>query len=158
MPTPRRTSTTTGTIPAGTNATGTVTASTINNTRLLVSGTTNDAFKAEHGAPIRSNQYLYIPSTGAISKIVGYSFNDAPLIILEQSVGAVSGVAFQIIDGNLTAWEVANVGAADGVLDGATFSQNRSLALSAKEYPINRYLDVITFNATGTTFEITEIR
>lgn len=159
MPTLRRTSTTTGTIPAGTNATGTVTTNSIDNTRLDVAGVTNDDFIEEHNANIkRGNLWLYLPATNVISKIVGFNFNDTPLIILEQSVGSVSGATFQIIKGDLSSWEVANVGASAGTLDGATFTNGRSLSLSSKEYPTNRVLDVITFDATGTTFEITEVK
>lgn len=148
-----RTSSSTGTIPAGTAVSGaTITTSTADNKVLQVSGIT--AAELREAVTIKRNTWLYIPSTNVLRKIDGLS-GDLNIRVTEATAG-VSGLAFQIVVGNLQSWNVENTGAGAGVLNGGSIPSGTVKYNAAPEEPVKKTLDVVTFDGSGTTLVITE--
>jgi hypothetical protein len=148
-----RTETGTGVIPAGTAITGATISSTVDPKTLAFTGITAQAFK-NLVQTAHSTLWLYIPSTNVLRKIEG--FPGDLLIRVTENLTGVSGLAFQIVDAKLYSWYVDNIGAANGLLDGAALADGSSISDTAPKYPAQKVKDAITFDATGTTFVIRE--
>jgi len=122
----------------------------------------------QYHTPTGQNLWVYVPNDGAaaqkVAKITGvsYNFNERDssyqeLYHVDRDLSTTGAVAFEIVEGTLKEWGVDNTGGAAGVLDGTAFAIDEI----RNEYAIyvnnlNLFKTVITFNATGTNFYITE--
>lgn len=141
-----RNETSTGSIPTGTAGTGTVTSDTVDVKYLQGSGTFfTQAYK---GIP---SEYIYFPASNEVRKVVGIMSDTT--IALDRAI-SVSGAAWEYIYCTMVAFSLANVGGADGEWNGVPFvagSVEKDEGQSSSSF-----CQVQTFDATGTTFEITE--
>lgn len=162
-----RSSTTAGTIPTFTAISGgTVTSDTNNSHSLIYTGTdvlTETAFPIT-GCGAEGSAWVYVASaTPKIARVLAVTgvdlSNPAALVYsirLDRNMPSVSGATANYIVGDLKKYSVTNVGNASGVFDGVAFAEGVTIE-QAIQYPLNvDWLEAKTFDATGTTFLITE--
>lgn len=121
-----------------------------------------------HIPPQGSNIWIYLPDDGSGAQAVARIKSVNPVIDTEAStyveqyycdreIATTGAVAFQLVTGNLLKFAVDNNGGAAGELNGVTFAEDEILNADEKTLAQFRtYQDVVTVDATGTSFYIVE--
>lgn len=164
-----RTETGIGTIPAiaGTFSGGTVTTDANKTTTLLYTGTDNIlSILPLTVTGSEGSGWIYIAaSTPKIARVLSVVAVDTTTpsalvyaILLDRAMPSNSGATATYIIADLKSWSCTNQGGADGTLDGDAFASGSSVN-EAIQYPFNtEWLEPKDFNATGTSYLITENR
>lgn len=162
-----RSSTTTGTIPTYTAISGgTVTTDANNSHTLIYTGTdvlTATAFPIT-GCGVEGSAWVYVASaTPKIARVMGITevnlTNPAALVYairLDRNMPSVSGATANYIVADLKKYSVTNDGGGSGVFDGVALLDGETVTQEI-QYPLNvGWLEAKTFDASGTSFLITE--
>lgn len=171
-----RRSTTTGTIPNNTALSGgTVTTDATIAYRIVYTGTDNltDAFLRNGDGLITGanptylnpslmgvsgNMWLYVATaTIKLAKILSVTKIDAThvSILIDRNMSGLSGANAAFLLGNLKEYSVANDGGSDGIFDYTAIVSGTTIHPPVFS-KINEYQDAKMFDATGTSFLITE--
>lgn len=164
-----RTSSTVGTIPTFTALSGGTATSDANNAHgILYTGTdvlTTSAFPVT-GCGAEGSAWLYCATgTPKIARVMGIVpvdlTNPAALvysIILDRTMTGLSGTAINYIVADLKKYSVTNDGGASGTFDGVALLDGETVTQEI-QYPLSvDWLEAKTFDATGTSFLITETK
>lgn len=162
-----RTSTTTGTIPAATTLSGGTAVTDTNKTTVLIYTGTDNLLTTL--APILTGQegliwiYIVNATTNTLARCIGVTAvdesNPAALvyaILLDRvmTTGAAKTVTY--ITADLKKYSVTNDGGASGTFDGVALLDGETVTQEI-QYPLTvDWLEAKTFNATGTSFLITQ--
>lgn len=161
-----RTSTGIDTVPSSLNnqlTGGTVTTDALNSDHLVYAGTDNvkTVFQAHLRGGYEGFLWVFVPTaTVTVAKVLGVENTaiNTYVILLDRAMAGVAGANIFYVIGDLKEYGVSNEGGGDGTFDGQVFVQgafdNQKIELGFK----TNLLDVKPFDATGTSYRITENR
>lgn len=162
-----RASTTYGCIPAATNMGGTFSDVTTSATSLVNSGavTVESIFGADKQLALKNNLYVYDATGGAanvcVRKITAVNGTGTSWSLTIESAltsTQASGKTIGLVVANLNEIGVANNGAGDGVFDGVALAAGGGIVVKESNNTKGNTRLAKAFDATGTTFLITEFK
>lgn len=159
---PTRTITGKSTIPAGTLGNGQVTAMAVNNAMLMWTGAVIADFSKFVQNSYR-NVWIYCAGEHKVAKVKSIMKVSATVYVIycDRALPFVFNNQFYVVIGDLITYSVKNNGSADGEVDGAVLKATDAINMPLLHVPGNGYPkehDVVTVNATGTSFVIQETR
>jgi hypothetical protein len=135
--------------------TGTVTADTVDSRYLKGAGTNFLSLVEEtKNSQTPTNYWVFIDTANELRRIVGVVSDT--VLLLDQATTA-SGNTYSILLANLKGWEVQNVGAGAGTVNGVSLPVNKEVK-SGEYFAGNNYAysPPTWVNGTGTTLLVTE--
>lgn len=161
-----RTDTGKGVIPTYTTISGTLTTNATKTTFLDYAGavTAQTIFGVDLQLALANNLYVYenASTNGSVRKIVGVHTNGTAWSIEVESAfdSPLAAENLKLITANLNDYSVANEGGSDGILDGKLFVAGATVHIeeNSNRRMAKVHREAKAFNATGTTFLITELK